>query len=93
MGNILTTLSNNLPWLWVAVTVICIVIETLTLSLTTIWFAGGALVAAILAACVIQSGEGKCADRPVCILCDGTTFYKTNKIFERVKKKRFVLSF
>lgn len=41
--------------------------------------------AAILAACVIQSGEGKCADRPVCILCDGTTFYKTNKIFERVK--------
>ena len=33
---------------------------------------------------VIQSGEGRNASRPVCILCDGTTFYKTHKIFERV---------
>lgn len=41
--------------------------------------------AAILCACVIQSCEGKTADKPVCILCDGTTFYKTNKVYERVK--------
>jgi hexokinase len=40
--------------------------------------------AAILAASVIQCGEGKNASMPVCILCDGTTFYKTHKIFERV---------
>ena len=38
MNGILTVMLNNLPWIWVAVTVICIVIETLTLSLTTIWF-------------------------------------------------------
>ena len=49
MGNILTTLSNNLPWLWVAVTVICIVIETLTLSLTTIWFGISAFVMVFVA--------------------------------------------
>lgn len=40
--------------------------------------------AAILAACVIQSGAGTNASRPVCILCDGTTFYKTHKIHDRV---------
>ena len=38
MDSILSVLSNNLPWVWFAVTIICIVIETLTLSLTTIWF-------------------------------------------------------
>lgn len=41
--------------------------------------------AAILSACVIQSGEGKDARRPVCILCDGTTFHKTYKIRSRVE--------
>ncbi len=39
MENILNVLGDNLPWLWVGVTIICIVAETLTLSLTTIWFA------------------------------------------------------
>ena len=38
MASIIQVLSNNLPWVWVAVTIICIVIESLTLSLTTIWF-------------------------------------------------------
>lgn len=47
--DILTTLSNNLPWVWVAVTVICIVIEALTMSLTTIWFAIGAFVMVFVA--------------------------------------------
>lgn len=40
---------------------------------------------AILTACVIQSEEGKTANRPVCILCDGTTFHKTYKIRSRVE--------
>lgn len=39
--------------------------------------------AAMLAAAVIQSGEGKNPSCPVCILCDGTTFHKTHKIAER----------
>jgi membrane protein implicated in regulation of membrane protease activity len=34
---------------WLAVLFVCIVIEIATLGLTTIWFAGGALVATILA--------------------------------------------
>ena len=41
--------------------------------------------AAILASCVVKSGKGRNASRPVCILCDGTTFYKTHKIHERVE--------
>ena len=40
--------------------------------------------AAILIACAIQTGAGKNASRPVCILCDGTTFFKTYKIKNRV---------
>ena len=40
--------------------------------------------AAILIACAIQTGEGKNASHPVCILCDGTTFFKTWRIKERV---------
>ncbi|MGN0729077.1 hexokinase [Treponema sp.] len=42
------------------------------------------LAAAILSACVIKSGEGKTADRPVCILCNGTSFFKTYKVRQRV---------
>ena len=33
---------NNLPWFWLIVVVLCIVIESLTMALTTIWFACGA---------------------------------------------------
>lgn len=40
--------------------------------------------ASILSAAVIQSGEGKNAARPVCIVCNGSTFWKSNKIYERV---------
>lgn len=47
--DIITTLSNNLPWVWVAVTVICIVIEAMTLALTTIWFGISAFVMVFLA--------------------------------------------
>ena len=40
--------------------------------------------AAILTACAIQTGAGKNNAQPICILCDGTTFFKTYKIKERV---------
>jgi len=40
--------------------------------------------ASMLIAAVIQSGEGRSAAAPVCILCNGTTFYKTYKIRDRV---------
>lgn len=40
--------------------------------------------AAILTACSIQTGEGKNSSKPICILCDGTTFFKTHMIKERV---------
>lgn len=40
--------------------------------------------AAILVAAVVQSGEGKNAAKPVCILCNGSTFYKTHMINNRV---------
>ena len=39
--------------------------------------------AAILTACAIQTGEGKNASNSICILCNGTTFYKTYKVRER----------
>ncbi|NLC91896.1 MAG: hexokinase [Treponema sp.] len=40
--------------------------------------------AAILTACVIQTEAGKNASKPVCILCNGTTFFKTSLVKERV---------
>ncbi|MBP5602754.1 MAG: NfeD family protein [Treponema sp.] len=49
MDSIIQVLSNNLPWVWVAVTVICVVIETMTLSLTTIWFGISAFLMVFLA--------------------------------------------
>lgn len=35
---------DNAPWFWLGLTVLFTVIEALTMGLTTIWFAGGALV-------------------------------------------------
>lgn len=43
------------------------------------------LAAAILVANVVKSGEGKDPTKPVCIVCDGTTFHKTYKIAARVE--------
>ncbi|MCQ2588890.1 MAG: hexokinase [Treponema sp.] len=40
--------------------------------------------AAILIACAIQTNAGKIASKPICMLCDGTTFFKTFMIKERV---------
>ncbi len=33
-----------MPWVWLAVMLICFVVEAFTMSLTTVWFAAGALV-------------------------------------------------
>ena len=49
MNSIISVLSDNLPWVWVAVTIICVVIESLTLALTTIWFGISAFVLVFLA--------------------------------------------
>lgn len=49
MDSIISVLRDNLPWVWVAVTIICVVIESLTLSLTTIWFGISAFVMVFLA--------------------------------------------
>ncbi len=49
MHSIIQVLSDNLPWVWVAVTIICVVIESLTLALTTIWFGISAFVLVFLA--------------------------------------------
>ena len=40
----------NLMTIWLIIFVACIVIEIVTMGLTTIWFAGGALIAAVGAA-------------------------------------------
>ena len=40
--------------------------------------------AAILTACAIQTGAGKTSTKPICILCDGTTFHKTYMVKARV---------
>lgn len=39
----------NFPMMWIVLLVVLILIEFITMGLTTIWFAGGALVALILA--------------------------------------------
>lgn len=49
MDSIINVLGNNLPWLWISITIICIVIETFTMSLTTIWFGISAFVMVFLA--------------------------------------------
>lgn len=43
--------AGMLSMIWLAVLFVCIVIEIATMGLTTIWFAGGALVSVILAMC------------------------------------------
>lgn len=44
------------------------------------------LAAAVIGACILQGNEGKSAEKPVCVLCNGTTFFKTYKLKERTEK-------
>lgn len=48
--------SIDMVWIWLAAAIIFIIIEAVTVGLTTIWFAAGALVALILA--LIKVGVG-----------------------------------
>ena len=48
-------MGDYMVWIWLAVLVIFIVAEIATVQLTTVWFAGGALVALILAAAGISN--------------------------------------
>ena len=45
----IAVLSGMQSLLWLVILFVCIVIEIATLGLATIWFAGGALIAAVLA--------------------------------------------
>lgn len=40
----------NLTLLWLIIFVLCIIVEIATMGLTTIWFAGGSLIASVVAA-------------------------------------------
>ena len=42
-------LLNNLPFVWLGLAVVLVIIEGMTMGLTTIWFALGALVSMLLA--------------------------------------------
>ncbi len=42
-------LLNNLPFVWLGLAIILVIIEGLTMGLTTIWFAMGALISMLLA--------------------------------------------
>ena len=44
MQDFFFVLWNHLPWLWLAIMVLCIIIEALTMALTTVWFACGAFI-------------------------------------------------
>lgn len=43
------------------------------------------LAAVILAACIMQCGEGKDSSKPICIACNGTSFFRTYKVIDRTK--------
>lgn len=44
------------------------------------------IVAGVLVASVISSGRGFDAEKPVCIVCNGTTFWKTPALAEKVRE-------
>ena len=49
-------LSISMIWIWLAIAIIFIIIEAMTVGLTTIWFAAGALIALVLA--LLKLGVG-----------------------------------
>ena len=56
------------PMIWLGILAVLLLIEAITAGLTTIWFAGGALVAAVAAYC----GAGV-----FCSITCTSCFYKT----------------
>ena len=49
-------LSISMVWIWLAAAIIFIIIEAMTVGLTTIWFAAGALIALVLALFKVGAG-------------------------------------
>lgn len=43
------------------------------------------IVASVLSASVIKTGKGKLPSQPVCVVCDGTTFWKAHNLVDKVK--------
>ena len=48
-------MGEYMVWVWLALSVLFIITEIATVQLTTVWFAGGALIAMLLAACGVKS--------------------------------------
>jgi membrane protein implicated in regulation of membrane protease activity len=49
-------LSISMVWIWLAAAIVFIIIEAMTVGLTTIWFAAGALAALVLALLKVGTG-------------------------------------
>lgn len=58
--------------------------ETLYLLIDAYIERAARMAASLISAAVIKSGAGKNPTQPVCVLCDGTTFYKTFNLRPRV---------
>ena len=43
------------------------------------------LAAMVLGGCIIQCEGGKSSESPICVACNGTSFFKTYKVLERTK--------
>ena len=73
------------PLIWLGILALLLVVEAITAGLTTIWFAGGALAAFVLAMrrigrsyCVLCRGEPDCTDTVFFVRFSGTfDFYQT----------------
>ena len=58
--------------------------DTMYLILDTMIERSARLTAAVIASCVIKSGKGTYPAKPVCVLCNGTTFFKTHNLRSRI---------
>ena len=58
--------------------------DTMYLILDAMIERSARLTAAVISSCVIKSGKGVCPTKPVCVLCNGTTFYKTHNLRSRI---------
>lgn len=63
------------PFMWLGIVALFLVIEAVTVGLTTIWFAGGALVAAVASGLgPVRQFSGSC----FCRVGDTSDFYQTS---------------
>ena len=58
--------------------------DTMYLILDAIIERSARLTTAVIASCVIKSGKGEWPTKPVCVLCNGTTFFKTHNLRSRI---------